>query len=204
MWIQVIGAAGSGKSVIVDYLLRNDYELIDVHRKDDNGDYFLRELYFAEKRLHEQISAQDLMDRKDVVTVRSFWDSHEVFVKVAHHFHHITDSGREILNTMYRPLVHAPILKPPHATIYVRMPNMSAYNRMLLKNVDVDSDIYNKQVEFYEEYVTKIRSPLIEIDGAQTQDIIIKQLEFDLASIKLTAHGGNIWQKEYLGGYSGK
>lgn len=199
MWIQIIGPSGSGKTLIVEHLQRNGFDLI-AHRSSDlvNDDAFYFELVQSSDRLKDQIKASDLMDRTDVITVRSFWDSHEVFINVAHHFQEISDYERKVFAKIYEPFIGNRALKPPHAVVYMKMPEMSAYNRMLLRNVDVDPDRYNKQVEFYHKYVEKIGIPVLEIDGSQAPDAVVKQLEFDLSSIRATNSSGTIWQKEYL------
>lgn len=201
MWIQVIGASGSGKTLIVENLQKNGYELIGQLVPEVVGDAFFRELTLSQARLKSQIQASEVMNRKDVVTVRSFWDSHEVFIPSTHHFQEISDYERSIFEQIYQPLVDTRALIPPHAVVYMKMPQMSAYNRMALRNVDINPDRYNHQAKLYEAYVERIAAPVLEIDGEQTPDLILKQLEFDLSSIKATVgSAGNIWQKEYFRG----
>jgi len=197
MWIQIIGPAGSGKGMVTDILKGEGYEDLTTPLVD-NSDIFIQELTISQDRLKSQLLAAEVMSRKDVFTVRSFWDSHEVMIPVARSFEQINDFEMEVFSRIYGTFKGTRFLIPPNAVIYMKMPLMSAYNRMLLRNVDINQDQYNAQVAAYDEYAKRICIPVLEIDGSAVPEKIKRELDFNIASVKSTHSSGNIWQKEYM------
>jgi deoxyadenosine/deoxycytidine kinase len=168
----------------------------------DNGsmDPLLKELSFAMSRANTMIKAGKLMNRKDIVTVRSFYESRDIFIPISFEQTLINKFDVDVFNTVAGTL-DDDFFIPPHAVIYCRSDKMSALNRVALRGVEVSEFEFNRQIELYDEFAKKIRVPLIEIDVAEPPDAINRNLEFGISSIRAAALvGSSVWESSFFRG----
>lgn len=198
----VLGATGTGKRVVADSLINDDFELLepnfDVAVDLDN---YSKELTFFMRRLRTQLQAASLKDRRDIVTVRSFYDQHECFQRAMLDQTMITKKDFESFEIIYSNLFDAEKLsEPPDAVVYMKTNKMSALNRQALTGGrDVTQDFFHREIEYYEKFVEKIAVPLIEIDAADKPDKIKNALDFGVSSLKAANLGGkSIWRRSFF------
>jgi len=198
MWVSIFGAAGTGKHEIKDLLVREDYEYLEI-REPSSTDMFERQYQFLWQRFSIHLQAQEMMDKHDIVTIGTVWDNIEVHYKMLTSVRGIlTKEQCDLLDYAHEIVI--PRLKSPHSVIWTYTETMTAFNRMSLRNkITVTPDEYNQQLARYKEFALKIRVPLIEIDFGQPMDRIIKDFEFNLASLRTTAvTAQSLWTREFL------
>lgn len=198
MWITIIGPGGSAKNVVADLLVKERFE--DLRQPfTPKPDLFVTELEAACLRLETQLKASSYMERRDVVTVRSFWDSNEVYIPITHERLEISPYEKEVLRAYYIALTRdARSLTPPHAVIYMKTTQMAASDRMKLRGFEPNADRLKRELELYEAMSLRVKVPLLEVDGTKSPEVIKHDLEFQIASLKVSNLSGGIWQKEFF------
>lgn len=195
MWIQIIGATGTGKEAVLNLITKDGYEHIGwpVHQVQDNQ--LLQELNYAAVRARVDVKAASLMERKDIVTVRSYYESRDVFVPTAVEMTQMTKSDQQIFDTCYS-FLDDDFFTPPDVVIFCKATKINALNRAAMRGVQINDDVFNKQVQLYDEYVKKIKVPVIELDSLADPAQVQKNLEFGISSIK-TANlsSRSIWKR---------
>lgn len=194
MWIQIIGATGTGKEHILKIIQKDGYEYIDAPVKTTTAS-LENEMSRASARIAATVAAAKVKDRRDVVTIRSYYDSRDIFIPIAEEFTQITKSERDLFFTAYE-FVDNDFFTPPDVVVYCRATKINAINRAAMRGVEINDDVYNRQAELYAEYVKKIRVPVIELDSLGSPVDVGRNLEFGLASIKAAnLSGRSIWEK---------
>ena len=206
MWAVVTGIPGSGKNLVVDMLrkgqgfTRLEDPPLSHTRKPESSDRFEKELSYVMSRFRTQMTAQELIDRKDIVTVHSLWDSVFVFAKAAFVGQTLSERDFKTINSVYADLES--LLKPPTVAIHVRTGMIDAVNRTALREKEAlpseELECLNRLYE--EEFLPRVRVPLIEIDTKeQSIEDIRKSLEFSLDSIKSSGVGSaSIWTSSFF------
>lgn len=196
----VIGPTGSGKNFVSDYLKKDGYQRLDPTFESESGTLFDKQLSYLMSRFRIHMKASQIRDRKDVITLRSFHDTHLVLSEVLHRRTEINDKEKKILDVIYKNLANDDFhIPPPDVVIYMKTVKMSAITRSLLRGVDVSDDFYNHEVELYDEFVKRIGSQIIELDVSLGVDHIYQNVEFGINSIKAANLGSQtIWQRPFL------
>jgi len=199
MWVSIVGATGTGKHEIKDLLVREDFEYLEIKEPaEPHVDLFERQFQFFMQRVSVHLQAQEVMNKQDVVTIGSVWDSIDV-----HYWNLVKNKlvpTDKIALHDYADTVLLPRLKSPHSVIYCFTEPMTAFNRMQLRGgMKVTPAEYNVQIALYKEFVNKIKVPLIEVDFGQPMDRILRDFEFNLASLRTTAvTAQSLWDRSFL------
>jgi deoxyadenosine/deoxycytidine kinase len=196
MWIQIIGPTGSGKNFVFDALKKDGFELLTFDVKSENP--FERQVEYLMNRFRLHINASQVKDRKDVVTIRGFHDTHLIINQILTELTTLNDREYRILSMIYENMfgLYSP---PPDVVVFMQTPKISALNRQKLNNIEVSEEFFNREVDLYSEFATRIGVPVIELDASQKADILLKNLDFGISSIKAANLGSqNIWKREFL------
>lgn len=197
MWVAIVGASGTGKHEIKDLLVREDYEFMPI-APPSSDDLFQRQFQYLTQRIAVHLKAQEVMNKRDVVTIGSAYDCLDV------HFRSLVHRGlltaEQIVLSEYVEKNLVPLLKPPHSVIWTYAEPHTAFSRMELRGgLTVPPAEYNDQLTRYEEFATKIKVPLVEVDFSQPMSKILKDFEFNLASLRTTAvTAQTLWEREFL------
>lgn len=188
MWIVVCGPTGTGKELIIGDMVRSGFEIIPPTPPsfyvETEKTQFLQELAIFSSRFNASLEASKWMERKDVVTLRTFWESRDVFVPIARMMDKISEAESRAFQLIFNSLQDDHYI-PPTAIIYAKTDKMNALNRMKLKNkIEISEDEFNLQVEHYDKFVERVRTPVIELDISLPPDEVRKNLEFGLSSLK--------------------
>ena len=195
MWIAIIGACGTGKHSVLKMLEKDGYKYIEAVKPKLETPGFDLEFAYACERLRVQIEAQKIMNKKDVVTIHTFWETWDVFTPIAESKFQIDRVEMDRLKLMSETFKE--ILEPPHAIIYTQSEKMNAFNRMQLRQQTVNQLDFNQQIELYQKFVEKVRVPVVDVDGNRTFDDMRKDLEFGVASLKASTVGSqSFWDRE--------
>jgi dephospho-CoA kinase len=196
MWITVLGPSGSGKNYIYEALKKDGFELFTFDVKSDEP--FERQVEYLMGRFKTHMLASQVKDRKDVVTIRTFHDTHAIISQVLNRLTVLNDREMRLLDSIYQA-ISGFYIAPPDVVIYMRTEKMSAINRQKLKHVDVPEEFFNMEIDLYADFITRIGVPVIEIDASQKTEVVLKNLEFGINSIKAANLGSQtVWKKEFL------
>lgn len=201
MWIMILGPTGSGKNFVADQLKKDGYQRLDPPTfGTESENVFENQLNYLMGRFRIHMKASQERDRKDVLTVRSFHDTHLVLSEVLRRTTELSDKDKKVLDTIYKNLANDDFyITPPDVVIYMRAKKMTAITRQLLRGVDVSDEFFNHEVELYEEFMPRIGSQIIELDVSLGVDDIFRNVEFGINSIKAANLGSqSIWQREFL------
>jgi deoxyadenosine/deoxycytidine kinase len=195
----ICGASGTGKYEIAKWAEADGFELIDEKVELDQGRPFVSEINFATSRLISQLRAAQLMNRKNIVTIRSFWDSAEVFLPILEANVGLSKDERDIFD-MIKNAMYAPgVLPPPSIVVMAKTSKMNAFDRMNLRGVTIDQEHYNQQLDFYERMAEKIAAPLIELNMDEKVEIQKKNFDYGMASIRAAnLSAQSLWQKSFF------
>lgn len=197
MWISIIGPTGSGKNYIYEALKKDGFELLNFDIKMEP--LFFRQIEYMMNRFKVHMRASQEKDRKDVVTIRSFYETHLVINKILHSLTMLSDADMKVLDMIYEDLTSGFHIAPPDVVVFMRTEKMNAINRQKLNKVDVPEEFFNAEIDLYEELIPRIGVPIIELDASQKSETIIKNLEFGISSIKAANLGSqSVWKREFL------
>ena len=193
MWIAISGATGSGKHVIGDYLVQDGYEQVAIHTEKKLPEQLLT---FSD-RLWEYYCATDRIARYDIFTIRSIWEAFLIQIPLAFEFHLISPEQYETLMMVKAAMFSRPYsLQPPSAMIFVRSNKMATVNRLALRGKLFDQNMIFREMEMYEDFISTISIPILEIDATQDVLTIKKNVSFGMASFKAPGVASNsVWQK---------
>lgn len=184
MWIVVCGPTGTGKELIVKEIARGGYDLLPSFYVETEKTQFLRELAVFTRRMKTQIEASRFMERRDVVTVRTFWETRDVFVPIAKAMDRINQDEARAFELIFESMEDEHYI-PPTAVVYAKTDKMNALNRMKLNGiVGISEEEFNLQVAYYDKFIDKVRVPVIELDISLSPDEVRRNLEFGLSSLK--------------------
>jgi len=186
MWIALCGPTGTSKQKIVEYL-KKDFEFEKYEFPiEENLPAFDKILTLLIKHQERQFRIHEDMKDSSILTVRSIWDVSEVFSKVMFKRQEISKEQYNWI-TKYVSAV-TDCLKPPSAIIYMKpVSKMASYNRILMKEGEVDQTLFDLMAEAYEEFMGKLGIPVVEIDHGSYIDEILKQIEYGVSSLKTSA-----------------
>jgi hypothetical protein len=200
MWIIASGATGTGKEHVVSLLKTQGFEnQTSIYQLPEDLSPLERELTLAMGRAKDMIKAGKDMNRRDVVTMRSFFESRDIFIPIAHEQTELGAQDMKLINIVSSTMDNE-FFTPPHAVIYCRSDKMSAYNRQSLRGgITVSDVIFNRQIELYDQWIAKLRVPVIEINVADSPDKISRDLEFGISSIKAAnLVGSSVWDRTFF------
>jgi len=196
MFIAIYGATGTGKNTILDLLVRRGYEIIQC-RHIEAATPFLTQLGYLTERIRVHLEAQKIANRRDVVTIRTPFDTHLVYSKVLLDMERISQEEFNQLATIADTI--NPALDPPHASIWTYTSAMTAMNRMSLRSVGIDQSQFNAELKAYAEFAPLIRIPQVEANFDEPMETIQKDFDFNLASLKTTTvTSQSLWKREML------
>jgi len=138
MWISILGAEGTCKQEIANWLHKEERFRIavDSYKPEDHEDYYYNQIRFLFARWDDQYNdLQKNMNEQDIVQVRSFWDTHQVYNQALIHSEFISKGDYNLLELMYKKL--EPTLLPPHIVFYCHTNSMDALTRMKMKNNEI-------------------------------------------------------------------
>jgi deoxyadenosine/deoxycytidine kinase len=198
MWIAILGAPGTGKTLVAEMLSKDGFDLLD-YEKPEAEKPFKKDLKHFTGRLRNQLIAAQVMNRKDVVTIRSIWDTYGIFIKASRRLQEISEDEFSIFKQIYDSFPDGG-LEPPHAVIWTRTDKMSAFNRMALRGVEINQEHFNLQLAAYEELMSEVKVPIIEIDTSQMRpEAIKKNLDFGIASLKASnLSSQSLWSRSFF------
>jgi len=186
MWICLIGPPTCKQNIAKDLSERSGYRHSTVTQPRFAGNHPEMVQYnFLDQYFRQNLEMQDRMSKEDLVTISSFWCQHEVYAKALHMNKIITDDDFELSEKFYKRLSRH--LEPPSCFIYLTGTHIEIRSRLGLKNEDEGSEEWVEAVRTsYDEFVKKIRVPVIEIDGGKPYSSIWGEVDFDIAQMKTT------------------
>lgn len=197
MWIELLGASGTGKHSIAKILKQDGYEVIESKKPSTDIPSFETEYDFLVGRLRAQLQAQAIKNRKNVITVHSIFESEHVFLPIAQELAAITEAQRDHLVKLTDEIKD--LIEPPNAVIWSHVEPIQAFSRMSMRGVRIDQTKFNREIALFETLARKIRVPLVEIDTGVDFENWKKNLEFSVASLRTTSVSGTtMWRQEYL------
>lgn len=194
MFLTVYGATGTGKDAILDLLTRRGYEIIKMRPIAECSQFHMQLQYLTE-RIRVHLEAQKVANRRDVVTIRSPYDTHVVYSNMLLKQERISQAEFDILATIADTIT--PALEPPHAAIHTFTSPMNAMNRLALRSKEIDQNSFNDQLALYKEFADKVRIPNIEVNFDEPMEVIQKDFDFNIASLKTTTvTNQTLWRRE--------
>jgi hypothetical protein len=199
MWIVVTGGVASGKRKVVDFFEKDGYELID-EKPDVSGSRFEVEANWMISRAKAQVQASRSRERKDVVTIRTVFDSRDIFIPYAYESTMLNERDYKLLNMMSQ-IYDDNAFQPPHAVIMMTTPARAVMDYAKLNGDEVTSEEVLWQEKAYKAFAERIRVPVIEIDASKRADLMAEDIAYYMNSLKSTAlGGGSVWQKTFFRG----
>jgi deoxyadenosine/deoxycytidine kinase len=195
MWLMVYGGAGTAKHVVVDLLVKRGYEYLKSP-EPSSLDEFGRQLEYLVGRARQHLRAHQLMGRRDVLTVRSPFDTFEVYTKMLHDQQKITDEQFNYLKVIYDGLFSS--FEPPHAAVWCHASSINALSRIQLREQPVDQNEFNEQLVRYKAFYNMVKVPQIEWNLDLPLEILLKDFEFNIASLRTTSVASQtLWQRSF-------
>lgn len=196
MWICVMGAEGSGKNVIADILTKRNFQRIEHKLADGQEGELFQEFNYMTKRLSEQLAAQAVMQKQDVFTFRSIWDSYNVMLPTAKDSFKIGMHEELFMDILHNNISSSEHLQPPHCVVFTKMSQQDIRDRMMLKGKQPSDDEIVNQIKYYEQFMSRIRVPVLEIDMNNKPEDVRNELNFSIDSMKATAQSAqSIWRR---------
>jgi deoxyadenosine/deoxycytidine kinase len=200
MWIVVCGPTGSGKHFVVEALQKEGYEFLNEPVVPDPAEPLETEIKFMLSRAKTQIQASKVRNRKDVITMRTFFESRDIYIPRSHELTYLNEKDMKLLNLMSGVFADD-VFDPPHVLITMKTPMWSALDRAKLRGIPLSDQEFKYQEAAYNKWLENVRVPIVEIDASKRADLILKDIEFNIASIKAAELGGSsVWQKTFFRG----
>jgi hypothetical protein len=196
MWLAVIGGIGTCKNAVVNNLCKDRGDFTHHTTEVKKGrDVFEDQFQYLLARYRDCNWIKKNGADRDLLTVRSFWDTHRVFTEFYKQRHMINNRQYVLLTQLYEAL--ADEVSPPQGFIYLKNKMISAHSRVSLTGGDKRSDEEVKMISnLYDQYVLSIRVPVIEIDVSRPFNEVIDEVTFGLDSIKTTfSFDQSVWQR---------
>jgi thymidylate kinase len=203
VWISLIGAEGTCKRTVAELLhSQENFRIVGdsyTPKSSLTSDCYYHQIDFLTSRYDTQyLEIQPEINNEDVVQIRTFWDTHEIYSKVLLKHELITKSDYESLSKIYKSLNRS--LIPPATVFYCKTTLIDSLDRMKLKSEEPHHEEYLCSVrEACDEYVSNIRVPVVEIDVSRPFNEVSRQVLFGLNSVKSTKVGGqSMWKKTMM------
>ncbi len=194
MWTVVYGAAGTGKHEIIQTLVKKGFTEMKTDPVPDDHS-FASQLSYLTQRIRLHIEIQKIMNKKDIVTLRSVYDTHEVFSRLMLTTERITQPEFDTLEIIYRALYKA--LEPPHAAVFCHCGTLTAIDRMSLRGKTLPQGEWDQQRLAYKTFSERVKIPQVEVNFSLDMGLIRQEFEFNFASLKTTAvTNQSLWAKE--------
>jgi len=195
MWLAIIGGVGTCKKAVANNLSTDGgftHRITDVEK---GRDVFEDQFQYLLARYKDCNTIKRLGSDQDLLTVRSFWDTHKVFTEFYKQRHMINNRQYVLLTQLYEAM--ADEVSPPQGFIYLKTKMIPAHSRVSLAGGDRRSDEEIKMIsDLYEQYVLSIRVPVIEVDASRPFDQVIDEITFGLDSIKTSfSFDQSVWQR---------
>jgi deoxyadenosine/deoxycytidine kinase len=201
MWIVIIGGIGTCKAAVADYLSkRREYRQVSsVYSpipKECLDGKFVEQIDYLMARYKDGHSCKKLSVDEDLISIRSFWDTHRVFSEFYFRRHMIRPDNYAVLNRLYKELAEE--ISAPNGFIYLKNSLMSSQLRtQLTGKLDRFQD---EEVEMiaglYEAFAKEIRVPVVEVDVNRPFDEVCDEVIFGLDSIQTTfSLNQSIWER---------
>lgn len=203
MWIAIIGAPGTGKNFVAEYLQRQSFELIkrptiDVSSAVKGGD-FRSHIRISMDKLRDQLKAGSMRDRSNVITIGTYWDAHLIYSEILRNYEIVSKDEKEILDEIFSAYRDPGILAVPHAIVYTTADKMAAMNRIKLRGMEFNPDLFIEQSRRFKEFAERIRVPVVEVDAVASPEVVYQSLDFGINSLKASAlHNGSVWGKDFF------
>lgn len=193
MWTVISGIDGSGKQVISEWFIRENFQNKTKPIKESK-DGFFKELLAASSYLSTAVDCADLMHNSDIFTIRSFWENGEIYLPLAKKFEEITTQEYETGVACYESM--KTLVAAPTCFVYCKIDLKMASDRALLKGQPLDQNRLKFQMKLYEEFFDKISIPVLEIDMTKQIDAVLKDLDYSVMSIKSSSlDAQTIWRR---------
>lgn len=199
MWVMIIGHPGSGKNVVKDILTKDEFEYFECE-KVLMTDSFDHEVSLAMSRLKTHQEASRFMTRKNIVTIHSVWTSFEVHIPHAKDYDEISEHQSLILQKIYDGVLNG--LKAPDCVVSCHASTVQmSVDRIKMRGSNIDHNRLEHLRTLYQKFFSKIKIPLIEIDATLSQEVVQKNINFAISSIKAANLGGKtIWERDMFYG----
>jgi len=193
MWISVIGPEGSAKKEIKNHIEEQGYKFRDLR------DVYLYSAVGKISSLFDlfdrQLDIQDEMRTKDIVTIGTIWDAHEIYSQISRGIGYWDAKELEMVDDIYKKLCKR--LDPPQMFIYCKsdVVHIQSWLEMTARPREQE-DIIIKVLAEYDRLIKKIRVPVIEIDVTGQIDEAYNEVNYGMSSIKATADERSMWKKK--------
>lgn len=193
MWAIISGVDGSGKKVISEWFVRENFQDKTKPLKNSK-DGFFKELLNASSYLSLATECADLMHNSDIFSVRSFWENGEIYLPLAKKFEEITTQEYETGIECYESMKG--FVAAPTCFVYCKIDLKNASDRAMLKGQPLDQNRLKYQMKLYEDFFSKITIPVLEIDMTKQIDLALKDLDYSVMSVKSSSlDAQTIWRK---------
>ena len=209
MWVAVTGSVGVCKNKVIEYLTTlKKYDHRSLGDPCKRLTRLSEELDWMGNRILLQQSFERDIDRANIVTNRSAWDS-LMFVNVAYKLKEISEEDYEAFRVVYDKFTQE--LTPPHMVIYLKSNYINATNRMQLQGESPNMDFVVALTKEYEEIMPWVRVPVIEIDVEERIDPVLEEVQYGLDNLSTTKLDlKSVWDRTFFkpgfitGGNSGE
>lgn len=182
MWAIISGPDGSGKKVISEWFVRENFQNESLPIKQSKHEFF-KEMLNAASYLATASRCADMMHNADVFTVRSFWENGEIFLPLARKFQQITAQEYETALECYESMKNW--VTAPTCFIYCKIDLKNAMERSMLKGQPLDQDRLRTQIRLYDEFFEKLSGvPVLELNMNQPIDAALRDLDYSVQSVK--------------------
>src|SRR3990172_8434804 len=197
MWISITGMPGSSKSLALEFLQKEEFQFLQHLPPTGLPNMASFEGNYLDLRIRTQFLAQRDKNRKDLVTIRTAWDSCHVFIPLQEQMERLTKEEANNLRARFQ--CYADLLEPPSVVVVMKTDRQSIMNKLKM-NDQLITDVEFKILEsLYENFTQKIKVPIIELDTSQPQEILQNNLIFGISSIRSSrSDGDTIWRKEFI------
>lgn len=199
MWISVVGAEGTCKSTVAEFLKKDEGFRLAVEIEDEDISEASGQISILLSRYELQYEdLQKNMNDEDIVQIRSFWDTYWVYSKVLLVKDCIKPSDFKLHRSLYRCLEKT--LVPPHMVFYCYASNIHSLNRIQLAGKKSHHDEWLSAVrDAYDKYVKNLRISVIELDVSRPFDQVKDDIRIGISSVKsVDLTGGSIWKRTMM------
>jgi len=197
MWIAVIGPTGTCKSSIATELEKK--EAFQAFKTPLPEMIPSRLEFEVNQMCSRHVDCDEIAKNyleKDIVTVRSFWDS-IVYSEASFRAKQITTTEHRILKNIYQSLIRS--AAPPHGVIYIKpKTQIQSHVRASLTGVKFDQEYEGHLIECYAEHSKQIRIPMVEVELTDQFEFMLSQVTEGVNSFRASHIGGaTIWKRSY-------
>lgn len=203
MWTVVSGAPGSAKHEVAKYLAKQGFiyeeqPTVEFDESLTRDKMFELQLATMLSRYQFQRDVQVRAAEDDIVTVGSFWDSHEVYAAVLSYLGRFSSGDYMNLDRIYKALGQT--LDAPHKLIYMTSTKLNAEAKLKVQSrTMMNEEIYDAIANKFRVYIdTRVRIPYQEIDlSDKSFDLVLADVAAAVSYTEKTA-ATTMWRKSYL------